>query len=321
MEKIERKYAIITGFMGTVRDRFIEYHPKREMEQMVEMAARVPKCTGLEVVYPQNFEDAGALKILLDKYKLETAAVNLNIKGDEIWRYGTFSCPDKYVRDAAIQKMKNAMDAAAELGCNMVQTALLNDGTDYPFELNYLDAYKYLADGIRECAEYRPDVRISLEYKLSEPRVRCLFNNAGKMAYLCELIGKDNVGVTLDTGHAFQSLEAPGESAAFLGANKRLFYVHVNDNTRSWDWDLLPGVVNLWEFIEFFYYLKKVGYTGYFTADVFPNRNDPIKIFTKTFEWMDFMLDICEKLDEAKVEQLQREKDNFGLLDYVRSLL
>ena len=101
MEKFERKYAIITGFMGTVRDRFIEYHPRREMEEMVEMAARVPGCSGLEVVYPQNFEDAGALKILLDKYKLETAAVNLNIKGDEIWRYGTFSCPDKYVRDAA----------------------------------------------------------------------------------------------------------------------------------------------------------------------------------------------------------------------------
>jgi hypothetical protein len=81
------------------------------MEEMVEMAARVPGCSGLEVVYPQNFEDAGALKILLDKYKLETAAVNLNIKGDEIWRYGTFSCPDKYVRDAAIQKMTKNMSA------------------------------------------------------------------------------------------------------------------------------------------------------------------------------------------------------------------
>lgn len=320
MEKIQRKYAIITGFMGSVRDRFIQYHPAREMEEMVEMAAKVKGCTGLEVVYPQNFQDAGKVKTLLDKYNLETAAVNLNIKGDEIWRYGTFSCPDEHVRKEAVRYLKNAMDAAAELGCNMVQTALLNDGADYPFELNYSDAYKYVADGIRECAEYRSDVRISLEYKMSEPRVHCLFNTAGKMAFLCEKIGMPNVGVTLDTGHAFQALEIPGESASFLGENKRLFYVHVNDNTRSWDWDLVPGVINLWEFLEFFYNVKRVGYTGYFTADVFPNRNDPIRIFTKTFEWMDYMLDIVEKIDETKIVELQKAKDNFALLDYIRSL-
>ena len=44
------------------------------------------KRQGLEVVYPQNFTDAGELKKLLDAYGLGVSTVNLNVKGDEIWR-------------------------------------------------------------------------------------------------------------------------------------------------------------------------------------------------------------------------------------------
>lgn len=36
----------------------------------------------------------------------------------------------------------------------------------------------------------------------------------------------------------------------------KLFYVHLNDNDRNWDWDMLPGAFHFWEFLEFFYFLK-----------------------------------------------------------------
>lgn len=52
-----RKYAIITGFMGSLQDRFATYAPKRSMEEMVRMASEVKGASGLEVVYPQNFTD------------------------------------------------------------------------------------------------------------------------------------------------------------------------------------------------------------------------------------------------------------------------
>ena len=213
------------------------------------------------------------------------------------------------------------MDAAAELGCNIVTTALLNDGADYPFELNYIRAFNDSLAGIKEAAEYRPDVKISLEYKASEPRAHCLFNNAGKMAYFCQLTGKDNVGVTLDTGHALQAQEIPADSAAFLGTTGKLFYVHVNDNFRNWDWDMVPGTVNLWDQIEFALYLKRLGYNSWITADVFPQRHDPIRIMEKTFEWMDFIFDIVEKIDEKKIFELMETEDAFTILDYLRSFL
>jgi xylose isomerase len=45
----------------------------------------------------------------------------------------------------------------------------------------------------------------------------------------------------VDIGHALQAQKIPGESIAFLGAIGKLFFVHINDNYRNWDWDLVPG--------------------------------------------------------------------------------
>ena len=318
---MERKYSIITGFMGKVQDRFIDYQPPRDIKDMIEMASRVKGCSGLEVVYPQNFTDPKEIKNILYAYGLGVSTVNLNVKGEEKWRYGSFSNPDPKIRREAVEALKRAMDHAAALDCSTVTTALLNDGVDYPFELNYLDAFQYTLEGIREAAEYRKDIKISLEYKQSEPRIHCLLNNAGKMAYLAQMTNQENVGVTLDFGHALQALEVPADSASFLGQTGKLFYVHNNDNFRNWDWDMVPGTVNLWDYIEFALALKKVGYNGWITADVFPQRHDPIMIMEKTFEWMDYIFAIADKIDEDKLAQMQKELKTFEIMDYIRSLL
>lgn len=318
---MNRKYAVITGFLGKLQDRFSDYQPPREMEEMLEMATRIKGCSGVEVVYPQNFQDPVKLKQLLKAYNLNVSTVNLNVKSEEKFRFGSFSCPDESIRRESVKYMKTAMDCAAELGCNLITSAFLTDGSDYPFELDYARAFNDTVDGIREAAQYRSDVRISLEYKASEPRAHCLLNNAGKMAYLCSIVGEKNVGVTLDIGHALQSQEVPADSIAFLGITDRLFYVHVNDNYRNWDWDMIPGTINFFDYIEAVMYLKKVGYNNWLTADVFPQRYDQIKIIEKTFEWMDYLFDIVERIDEKELFTMIQNKNNFEALDYVRSLL
>ncbi len=317
---MDRKYSVITAFLGDIKDRFTQYQPHREIEEKLALAAKIKGCQGLEVVYPQEIKDPVKLKELLDSYHLRVSAVNLNVKSEQKWRFGSFSHENAEVRKQAIQYLKTAMDYAAILGANKVTTALLNDGSDYPFEIDFVQSFRNVADCLREASEHRSDVKISLEYKASEPRVNCLLNNAGKMAYLCSLVNKSNVGVTLDIGHALQCLEIPADSAAFLGITGKLFYVHVNDNNRSWDWDLVPGSHNFWNQLEFFWYLKRIGYNDWFTADVFPQRYDPIRIMEKTFEWLDFMMDTIEKIDEKVIFNREKTKDAFAALDYVKSL-
>ncbi len=318
---MQNKYSIITGFMGLVKDRFIDYQPARTMEEMVKMASKIKGCSGLEVVYPQNFTDPKELKKLLGAYNLGVSTVNLNVKGEEYWRYGSFTSTDPVIRQRALDRMKQAIDCAAELECGIVTCALLNDGSDYPFEIDYKEAFENALEGITKAAEYNPDIKISLEYKQSEPRIHCFLNNAGKMAYFLQLTGKDNVGVTLDVGHALQCLEVPADSAAFLGATGKLFYVHVNDNYRNWDWDMVPGMVNFWDYIEFAYTLRELKYDGWITADVFPQRYDPIQIMEKTFSWMDDIFAIADKIDRTKLKQMQNELKTFEIMDYIRSLI
>lgn len=315
------KYSVITGFLGKLTDRFAEYQPSRSLEEKFELAKKIPKCSGLELVYPSDFSDPVLLKKLLKDYDFEVSAVNLNVKAEEKWRFGSFSSNDKKTRDEAIKYMKIAMDFAEELGCNLVTCALLNDGSDYPFEIDYVKAWKNTVESIRECADYKKNVKISIEYKLCEPRMHVIIGNAGKSAFFCDQVNRENVGVTLDVGHAFQSLESPAESLAVLGSTGKLFYIHINDNYRNWDWDMIPGTVNFLDYVEFVLYLKKLGYNSWITADVFPQRLDPVRVFTKTFEWMDLLFDIAEELEKRNIFEVIEKGDILETLSLVNSVL
>ena len=320
---MKRNYAVITGFMGKIQDRFATYGVDRNFEEMVQVASTIKGCSGLEVVYPQQVQDPVKAKAILENYGMGVAALNVNVKGEPKWVYGSISSPDPAVRKEATEYMKTGLDYAAELGCNKVTIAFLNDGSDYPFELDFVRAFNDAVECVREAAAYRPDVKLSLEYKPSEPRVHCFLNNAGKMGFFCEKVGLPNVGVTLDTGHALQAQEVLSDSAAFLGTTGRLFHVHVNDNYRNWDWDMVPGTVNLWETIEFCMYLDKIGYNEWLTADVFPQRHDAVRIMEKTFEWMDYMSDIADAVTaDGKLFKMMNEgADAFETMDYVRTFM
>lgn len=320
---MKRNYAVITGFMGKIQDRFATYGVDRNFEEMVQVASTIKGCSGLEVVYPQQVQDPVKAKSILENYGMGVAALNVNVKGEPKWVYGSISSPDPAVRKEATEYMKTGLDYAAELGCNKVTIAFLNDGSDYPFELDFVRAFNDAVECVREAAAYRPDVKLSLEYKPSEPRVHCFLNNAGKMGFFCEKVGLPNVGVTLDTGHALQAQEVLSDSAAFLGTTGRLFHVHVNDNYRNWDWDMVPGTVNFWETIEFCMYLDKIGYNEWLTADVFPQRHDAVRIMEKTFEWMDYMSDIADAVTaDGKLFKMMNEgADAFETMDYVRTFV
>lgn len=320
---MRRKYAVITGFMGRLQDRFATYGVDRNFEEMVQAAAKIKGCSGLEVVYPQQVKDPVLAKKFLSDNGMGVAALNVNVKSEPKWVYGSISSPDAKVRAEAVEYMKTGLDFASELGCNKVTIAFLNDGSDYPFELDFVRAFNDAVECVRAAAMHRPDVKLSLEYKPSEPRIHGFLNNAGKMGYFCEKVGLDNVGVTLDTGHALQALEVLSDSVAFLGATNRLFHVHVNDNYRNWDWDMVPGTVNFWEFVEFCAYLDKVGYTEWITADVFPQRHEAGRIMEKTFEWMDYMFDISDALTaQGKMfDMMNNGADAFDMMDYVRKFV
>ncbi len=327
MNKVDRmassrwKYAVITGFLGSLKDRFITYDRPRDIAAKLELAAGIEGCTGVELIYPHDFGDPGLVKRGLATHGLGVAAVNLNVKADEEWRFGSFTNSDASIRARAVQRMKEAMDAAADLGCNLVTSAFLNDGADYPFETDWPSALAWTVEGVAEAAAHRGDVRVALEYKASEPRAHCLIGNAGTALTVAQMTGRDNVGVNVDIGHSLQAQEVPAAAIALCAAANRLFYIHINDNYRNWDWDLVPGTANWWDYLELVFQLRRSGYSGWLTADVFPGRHDPVRVMEKTFEWMARCVCAVEQLDETRIVELMHSADAFAVLDEVRKTM
>jgi xylose isomerase len=52
----------------------------------------------------------------------------------------------------------------------------------------------------------------------------------------------------------------------------RLMHLHLNDNYRATDDDMIPGSVHTLEWVEFFYWLDRTGYDGWLFARHFRLR-------------------------------------------------
>jgi sugar phosphate isomerase/epimerase len=68
------RLAVITAFLGGVRNRYLVYQDDRPLVQKLEMAARVEGIEGLELCYPADMEDPDALRQLLDQYGFGVSA-------------------------------------------------------------------------------------------------------------------------------------------------------------------------------------------------------------------------------------------------------
>jgi len=280
------KYSLLLGFLGELSDRFTAYGQPRSVAERFALVADIPGVTGVEIVYPHDLADLGEVTAACAAHRLAIASVNLNVKKDRQFRDGSFTHRDPAVRAEAVAWMKRAMDTAADLGAEVVTCCPLNDGYDYAFEQDYARAWDWLLASIDEAAGHRDDVLVSLEYKPSEPRARMILDSAAKALLACHELGRANVGVTMDMGHALYAGESSAEAAALLARSGKLFLVHVNDNYRNWDWDLIAGSVNWWDLVELLYVVRKVDYRGWFAADVFPSRVPVVKAFGTTYKMM-----------------------------------
>ena len=309
------KYSLILPFLGRLTDRFSSYGQVRDLAERFGLASRVEGLLGLELIYPFEFADVAETKRQVAKFNLKVSSVNVNLKAEDKFHLGSLTHRDPGLRREGVQYMQTAMDIAAEVGANLITMCPLADGFDYPFQLDYTRAWKWFVDGIGEAAAYRKDVKVSIEYKISEPRNHVILPNVGIALAACLQIGMPNVGVTIDLGHANIAHESPAQSITMLAEAGRLFLVHVNDNYREWDWDMIAGSVNLWDLIETMFYLKHLNYDGWLVSDVAPFRLDPVKVCSQTYRnvvWAEKMVD---RVGVDRIWKIIREGDPMDAME------
>jgi len=303
------KLAIITGFLSQTKDRFHEYNAPLSVDDKFKLMTEIEGYKGVEIVYPYEVKDAVKTKVVLDKYSLEVAAVNVNVKAEPEFRNGGLTSTDAAIRAKAVQFIKNAKDFAADVGADKVTCCPLGDGYEFSFQYDYATAWKHLVETFSEAGSYRQEIPLFVEYKPSETRGQCFIDSAAKTLCLLNDMQVDSMGVTLDFGHSMYGQENPAEAVALLEASRYKYYVHINDNDGKWDWDYFCGTKHFLEYVEFLYYLKKYGYNDYFTSDTSPTRWDIRGTFEANSRITLKIWKMLEQIDTPRLEALMAGGD------------
>jgi xylose isomerase len=310
------KHAIISAFLGKLRDRFCEYQEPLTVIEKLDRMAQIPGVSGAELVHPYEVDTIEVMRRELDRRNLQVAAINANIKGDPVFHNGSLSSPDPSVRQKACDMIKRAKDYAKAIGADKVTCCPLTDGYDYPFHTHYVKAWERMVDVVREAAAYLPEITLFMEYKPSETRVHCLLDSSAKTLLLLNAVGLKSLGVTIDFGHSIYGGETPAEALAHVAMSGYPYYVHINDNNGKWDWDLMVGTCNLWLYVEFLFYLKEFGYEGWITSDTSPVRQDPIETFAFNVR---FTNRIWNWLDQVDRDMIRRHLKRHEFLPIMKS--
>lgn len=238
----------------------------------IEAYKKMDGITHLEFNYPEHIEG-------YDLKKLKKAVSPLKVNGFAVrWRgdflHGNFTNPDDELRRRAIQMARDACDVCRDFGGEVVTLWFENDGFDYPFQMDYEKCWGKLVDGIREVADYAPDMKISIEYKPFEERDFAMVDSTGMTLYLINEVDRDNVGCTLDFCHMLMKHDSPSYGLALAASRGKLFGLHMNDGYGWKDSGLIFGALNFSQSAEFIYYLERYSYDGVVFFDTFPIREE-----------------------------------------------
>jgi xylose isomerase len=304
------RFSVITTFLGQTRDRFHTYQTDLSLEEKFRAASKLPGYDAVEIVYPYEVQDPEQTKRLLAEHNLCVSAVNVNVKGEPEFVEGGLTADDRSVRNKAVKFIQEGKDFAAAIGAPRVTCCPLGDGFEFVFQKDYRVCWKRLCDTLGEAGAYREDdVPLFVEYKPKETRRVTFLPRAADVLWLLRQIGVSSMGVTLDYGHSVYGGEHPTMSLCMVEDSPYEYYIHINDNDKTWDWDYFCGSHTLLDYVEFVYYLKKFGYDKHLTSDTQPTRWDVNKMFSANSRLTQRIWSLLDEIGNEEIERAIQEPD------------
>lgn len=249
---------------------FVKSSPEEAVLRIAELGA---DC--IEVIYDvphfmpgHQPGQLGELKELIDSHGMEVSV------HASFWDLNTAS-HYREVREFSIKQAKRTIEACERLGGKIValhsgRTAVPD--VDWFFEAakrNFLESLEEISAHARERG-----VNIALE-NIGFPYF--VFTTLQELGNLVE--GRDDLGITLDVGHAFRERKALGlenpeqdlaETIRLLG--KKITHLHFHDNRGERDEHLIPGKGSI-NFKPIVQALKDISYKGIVVVELFDPGN------------------------------------------------
>ena len=322
---MNRKYSVFIDHVGTFCDRYCSAYSEKPftISEKFDRVASIPLLSAVDLNMTADYNMAkDEIKESLKRTGLKVNSVMMDSTADRIFKQGTFSSLDKDIRKRAVDDAKKAMDFAEELGCPTFAIWPGQDGYDYMFQADYIKERTLFAECLKEISEYKPNMNIALEYKPKEPRIHSYVNTMEGTLLMIEKAKLSNVGIAMDYGHSYFGGENPAEAVAILNMyGGKLFAIHMNDNNRSWDDDMIAGSVNTLPYLEFIYWLRKIGYNGYITFDQFPYREESKEAVNESALWFDYLESLIDRADMDEIASVLALKDGNASSRLMRKLI
>jgi xylose isomerase len=292
------------------------------VREAIQAVARVPGITAVELNYPQHFagDDAATSFAAAADAGLKVTALNLRFDGPD-FDAGAFTHPVAANREAAVRVALEAVDLAAAHAIPHVVLWMGPDGFDYPFQVDYGALWSLEVTGFRRVAQRNATVRVSVEYKASDPRRVSLVRSMSDSLLAAAEVAAPNFGVTLDFCHALMAGEHPAAAAAMALARGKLFGVHLNDGYGVADDGLLVGSVHPWHALELLWVLRRGGYAGTIYFDTFPDRVDPASECAANIRTVERMERLLDRLSPAELKKMQDGQDAMAATRLLHDLL
>lgn len=313
---MKRKYAMILGNLGNTRDRFCGgYKQNPTTAEMLRQVRDIPLVEGIELVGTWDIDahNVAEMKKSMTGSGLQCVSIIPDLFGDPVYWKGSYTSSDPAIRRKAVDYTRQMCDIALELGCPTINLWPGQDGYDYLLSADYDAQRGWMCGAVSELAQAYPDLRFALEYKPKEPRTHSTLARMADTLLMIQEVGLPNVGVTIDTGHAFVAGEVVGESIVLARrAGNKLFHMHFNDNHAAWDDDMIVGSVHSVTFLETLYWLDRTGYDGWLSMDQYPYREDGAGAIGESILWL-------KRFDEILVENRTELDQLIAANDAVRT--
>lgn len=321
---MKRKYSVILGNLGNTCDRFCSgYKEKLATMVMLKRAAAIPHVAGIELVGTWDIRPANVkeMKRALKGYGLKCVSIIPDVFADKRYGKGSYSSSDPKIRKLALDYTRKMCDIAVELDCGTLNLWPGQDGYDYLLCADYEREREWLCEAIARVADEYRGLKFALEYKPKEPRTHSYMARMADTLLLAQETRCPNVGVTIDTGHAFVAGEVVGESIVLAKrAGNRLLHMHFNDNFGSWDDDMIVGSVHSVCYLETLYWLDRCGYEGWLSMDQYPYREDAAGAIGESILWLR-KFDAILQAKRSAIDTLVAAGDAVRTSAFLRSVL
>lgn len=251
-------WALGTG--GTRFGRFAGAGEPRSLEEKIEDVGLLHKLNqssgAISLHIPWDIPtDAKAIRDLAAQHNLKFDAVNSNTFQDQAgqahsYKFGSLQHVNKAVRKQAIEHNIEVIKHGVELGSESL-TVWLADGSSFPGQLNFRNAFNNTLESLQEIYAALPDNwKVFVEYKAFEPNFYSMSVGDWGQSYLYASKLGNKAYTLVDLGHHLPNANIE-QIVALLLNEQKLAGFHFNDSKYGDD-DLTVGSINPYQLFLIF---------------------------------------------------------------------